>query len=265
MAGADPVFTLTLMGTIFLVAWVALTAARQPVSGLSDFGQGLLGIASLFALLAAGWLYFLEGRNRARHELSAVATVVPLEAEEGVGMVLVQLAGTVTNRGAFPSDYECVGADIRGVRSQAPGRSTNFYFEIATDPLVPPPGNDQWRTCMEMEGKRWDRREARQRQRLGRDIPPRPFPPPDSGVRYGLFTLEAGESHTSSLEAVVPCTYAAVRLHFVVPKPGKDSVPEAKGLFPLVDACRASREIAAKGIVGSGGSSTRIEFGASGR
>ncbi|HYE27939.1 MAG TPA: hypothetical protein VEA61_06880 [Allosphingosinicella sp.] len=262
---ADPVFTLTLFGTMLLVVWVILTAVRQQVTGLSDFGQGLLGIASLFALLTAAWFYYLEGRGRARHELSAFATVVPFAADSKEGeRVLVQLAGTVTNKGTFPAEYECVGADIRGLTATPPTRERDFYYEVKTDVLVSPPDNAEWRRCMAIERRRRARKQAREIKRLGlehqRAPPPRPV---DSGVRYGLISLEAGESYTIHLEAVVPCRYVAVRLHFIVPKPRSDSVPEATGLVPLTDACRASREIARSGVVESADSASRTDLTAS--
>jgi hypothetical protein len=265
MTGSDPVFTLTVMGTLFLVAWVILMAARQRVSGLSDFGQGLLGIASLFALLAAAWLYFLEGRAKPRHEVSAVGTVVPLAPDkQGMGRVLVQLAGTLINRGVFPVEYECIGVDVRGFKPGEAANDERFKYDILSQPLAKAVKTMEWMHCMKIEEHRWYERQERyfDRRRI-KGQRAAEFRPPDSGLRYPPLTLEAGESRTLDYEIVVPCEYAAVRLHFMVPKPHSDSAPEAKAVLSLIDPCRASVAGARQAEPRPAAGATRVEFGAS--
>jgi hypothetical protein len=97
---------------------------------------------------------------------------------------------------------------------------------------------------MELEQARW---EWREQSRIDKFALPksaeRRFVRPDSGHRYDEFTLEAGESRTRDFELVVSCAYAAVRSHFVVPKPGNRSVHERKTVISLADACAKSLAI----------------------
>jgi hypothetical protein len=264
MNDTDPAFTLTVIGTVLLAIWVLFTARKQPIAGFSDFGQGLLGIASLFALLGGVWLFYLQGTGRPRQEVVAVATVAPLGHDEsGEGTVLVQLIGRITNRGAFPAKYECVGEDVRGFRGdRPPPRNPGSSKDLLTEPLAPRVNDRLWRHCMQEEGRKWQARRRREIERLGGSVTPAAFTEPNSGVRFSTFTLEPGETGELDFEVVVPCRYAAVRLHFAVPKPDSISAPEAKAVVSLIDACRQSAAIGkAAPAPAPAAAQTRVEFG----
>jgi len=253
LSDSDPLFTLLVFGAIIAVAWLIMTVPRQKVMSIGDLGQGIMGIATAVALGAGAFLYYLQGSNKPRLEVSSRAAVVPLTPQgDGTGRVLIQFVGTVTNRGAFSQHFECVGVDVRGFDNAAQlERNRIFQYDVATAPLLADAANGpEWDHCMQIERIRWGQDEDERLARLR--LPPRdrqPFPSIDSGLRYAAFDLESGESRTRHVELVVPCNFAAVRYHFVIPKPHSRYVYEDKAVVDIGEQCRRSRELVASGAV----------------
>src|SRR5687768_5230674 len=97
------------LATVAVCGWILITALRSKGEAFGHFGQGLIGIAGSFAFIAGGWLFFFQGSNRPRLELSTKPTLVALPpAPDGTGRVLLQVVNQVTNLGRFPDDFDCV-------------------------------------------------------------------------------------------------------------------------------------------------------------
>jgi hypothetical protein len=237
----DPLMLAAGAATLFVCIWILWVGLRKTGADFGHFGQGLIGIAGSFALIAGGWLFFFQGSSHTRLELATKPTLVALPpTAEGQGRVLLQVVNHVTNLGRFPEEFECVAVDVRGLKPAAElPRNPTFEYDVTTIGIIRPNLSDQWRHCMAVERKRWGRRqESRQRQFPGAEQ--QPFIEPDSGHRYASFGLEAGESRTRDYELVLSCEFRAVRIHWVVPKPGNRSVNELKTVVPLDEECAKS-------------------------
>ncbi len=255
LAGVVPGILITLvLGLVALLIWFAFDKQWQE---LGNVGQGLLGFASVIALIVAALLYYEAGRDRARIEAEARATIVPFSRDErGVPRVLVQVAGTVTNRGETRLKFDCVGVDVRGFRSDRRiSRNGVFHYDVNTEALLTETAKgDQWQDCVQQERDRWNSQENERLQRLS--LPEqarRQFYPPNSGHRYDPFELSIGESRTLDLELVIPCTYAALRLHFLVPRPDAAVADEAKAVYSIVEECSKSAQPGGFASGGGGG------------
>ena len=112
-----------------------------------------------------------------------------------------------------------------------------------------------------MERNRWLANEEARVEELGTgDI--QAFIPTDSGHRYDGFDIDPGGFRTRDVELVVPCRYAGVRINFIVPEPGRQTVQEAKTIISLAETCRASREMGGPRRSNQPPvAQTRIEFG----
>lgn len=250
MGDTNPLLTFaTILSLIFTIS-VIVIGLQKSGDDFGHFGQGLFGIAGSIGFLVAAWLFYFQGTDKPRLKIDTMPTVVPLMPDaQGRGRVLLQLNNMITNNGGFPAKYDCVAVDVRGLKpADALPRHPVFRYDVNTSPLViADSSNPQWAHCMTLERERWERRE---RKRLDKfrlpDSAALQFVTPDSGYRYDEFTLEAGESRTRDFEVVIPCDYAAVRVHFVVPKPANKSVTELKTVISLLDGCEKSLESAAR-------------------
>lgn len=240
----EPIFFFLVIGSILTTFWMLRKARRLSETDLGHFGQGLLGIASVLALMVGLIAYYLEGRSKVRVDSSTAATIVPLEPGPEGGRVLVQMVGTVTNRGFFPTTFECVAIDVRGFRPVL-SRNRRFVWDLDTEPLMEgTAGGARWDSCLKEEQRRWEAQEARRLREPGMaGESRRPFIRTNSGIRYDTYDLLPGESRTHDVEVVVPCVYAAVRVHFVVPKPGTDAYQDLKKVHSIRDECRISRRL----------------------
>jgi hypothetical protein len=240
----DSLLSIAAITSIFFSIAVIVFALHKTSEELGHFGQGLFGIVGALGFLVGAWLFYFQGSDRPRLKVDTTTTVAPLHPDSaGEGRVLIQLVNTVSNQGGFPAKYDCVAVDLRGFKlaDELP-RDPVFNYDVNTIRLFTPDlKNPQWPHCMKLEQERWDWRE---RSRIDRfhlpETAQRRFVQPDSGHRYDEFTLEAGESRTRDFELVVSCNYAAVRSHFVVPKPGNRSVHEHKTVISLAEACAKS-------------------------
>lgn len=242
----DPVLLLAIAATVAGAVAIYMGLKKPVAKTFGDFGSGLLGIATTIALIGGAWLYVLEGRNRPKIDVTADATVVPLApGADGTGRVLIHFVGTVTNSGAFGQNFDCTALDALGFPASGEiARNQRFGFDLEPEPLLQEAATgEDWRRCLDVERERWNIREQERIERVeGNAEPARPFGVPPSGFRYASFALEPGESRTKGFELIVPCTYAAVRFTFVVPKTDTTSVNELKLVRSIATECAESRQ-----------------------
>lgn len=260
MIQADTViFLAIILGTVAAVATTCVALAKKNTDNIGEFGNGVLGLTSMIAVVAGSWLYYFEGRGHPRVNVSASATVVGLPTPGWQGLnhplrnVLVQISVVIENRGERARGFNCAALDIIGLTG------TEHRVMPYTDDLTGPsllaidphaPADPVWVNCVGPgnfeDGRNVRAREHQQKHRGDADVvnPPVISGPPQSGARYRDFFMEPGERTTKTWEQLVPCTFSAVRVIFKLPKPDGTADYETKILIPIVDICRGLRLVA---------------------
>ena len=231
---------------------------RHKSTNFGEFGNGVLGMATMIALIVGGWLYLFEGRTHPKVDISAAATVVgipPRGWRPGRAMqnVLVQISVNIENRGERGRWFNCAALDILGLQG-VENRTAPYPDDLAGPSLLriqPNQASDPvWTHCVGANGfeARRDQTELQeQNERRGESDsvnPPRISSPPGSGARYRDFYMEPGERITKTWEQPVPCSFNAVRVIFKLPKPNGTADYETKILVPIADICRGQRLVA---------------------
>jgi hypothetical protein len=218
-----------------------------------NIAQGLFAIAGICGIIAAAWLYVAERRDKPKIVLQPSATVVPLAEAASAGVAtapvrnaLLQIRVTIENRSATGLLFNCPAIDLIALTG-AEARAAQYPDDLQGTSLLARPAGELWENCVnrfEAERRAREEEELKQNVAGGRYVnPPRPGAVPRSGARFRDFFMEPGETTTKTWEAVVPCTFSAVRAIFKLPKPNSTQDYETKTLIPVADVCNEERNV----------------------
>jgi hypothetical protein len=255
----DPLFWMLVAASLGGLVTLAVGLMKHTSTNFGEFGNGVLAMATMIALIAAGWLYLFEGRTHPKVNVSASATVVGVpptgwRPNHSMQSVLVQISVSIENRGEQGRWFNCAALDILGLQG-AEDRTSPYPDDLAGISLLRilpgQPADPLWTRCVGPNGFEENRNRAeleeQNRRRGDSDSvnPPRISGRPESGARYRDFYMEPGERTTKTWEQFVPCSYNVVRVIFKLPKPDGTAEYETKILVPIADICRGQRLVAA--------------------
>jgi hypothetical protein len=254
----DYLFWIILIATLAAIYAAIRGFRKDSVNEFGEYGNGILGISTMVAFVVAAWLYYLEGRDRPKVNVTASGTVIGIAPRgrgpnQPVQEVLIQIAINIDNRGERGQRFNCAALDIIALEGTEE-RVGTFPDDLAGNSLLEinalAPADPVWTNCTGnggFEQKRAKREREEQGRRQGASDVVNPSivtGTPASGARYRDFYMEPGERTTRTWEQRVSCRYNAVRVIFKLPKPGETSDYEAKLLIPIADVCRGEQLVA---------------------
>ncbi|MGZ8285780.1 MAG: hypothetical protein ACXW27_08195 [Allosphingosinicella sp.] len=211
---------------------------------LGNYGQGLFGLVSVIALLAAGGLYWIERRDQPKLAFTVKAQAFPLgPATRRQKEVLLSLVVLIENKGSRKIEVSCVAADFSALKAggslaRDPSSSSDMIFERLAEDINYEAADASGRIgrCLERTEAKWG-------------------PQARPTFMWPHVSLEPGEIDDVYMEKAISCRFSLVRMLVKVKADPEDRYGyESKSVIPVGDVCRGGK--------GDGGtSSATVEGG----